>query len=186
TSHPRLELFLSSKSPHPVDKTGCTICHRGLDRATDFLDAAHWPDGDEEQAKWRKSHGWRPKDHETYPMLPARYLEASCLPCHQAAVHSAGAPRWNLGKDLIERVGCYGCHKIKGFEGLRKAGPLLTRLTWKTTPEWAAKWIENPKAFRPGTWMPRFFGLDNNSSPEDVSRTRQEIRGIVAYLFEKT
>ena len=120
------------------------------------------------------------------PMLPSRFIESSCLPCHQGVVHVPEAKKWNHGKDLVERVGCYGCHKMKGFEGLRKAGPLLTRLTWKTDPQWAYQWIENPPAFRPATWMPRFFGLSNNSSPADVARTQQEIRGMVTYLFEKT
>ena len=186
TTHPQQEIYLASKSPHPVDKVGCTICHRGLDRATDFLDAAHWPDSPQQQAQWVKSYAWHPKEHETYPMLPSRFIESSCLPCHQGVVHVPDAKKWNHGKDLVERVGCYGCHKMKGFEGLRKAGPLLTRLTWKTNPEWAFRWIENPPAFRPATWMPRFFGLANNSSPEDTARTQQEIRGIVTYLFEKT
>jgi mono/diheme cytochrome c family protein len=186
TSHPQQEVFLSSKSPHPVDKVGCTVCHRGLDRATDFLDAAHWPDSPEKRDAWIKKYHWRPKEHETTPMLPARYVESSCLPCHQGVVHIPDAKKWNQGRDLVERVGCYGCHKMRGFEGLRKAGPPLTRLTWKTNPQWAYRWIENPRAFRPATWMPRFFGLDNSSSPEDVARTQQEIRGIVSYLFEKT
>jgi mono/diheme cytochrome c family protein len=186
TSHSRPELFLTARSPHPVDKVGCTVCHRGLDRATDFLDAAHWPDSDAQRDAWKKKHSWRPKEHEMHPMLPAKYIEASCLPCHQGVVHIPQAARWNQGRDLVERFGCFGCHKIKGFEGLRKPGPLLTRLTWKTNPEWVSKWIENPAAFRPATLMPRFFGLSNNSSPEDLARTRQEIRGIVAYLFDKT
>ena len=185
TTHPRQELFLAGKSPHPVDKVGCTICHRGLDRATDFFDAAHWPDSSEQQAKWTKTYDWAPKAHESSPMLPKRFVEASCLACHSGVVHISGAAKWNKGRDLVERVGCYGCHKMKGFEGLRKAGPPLTRLIWKTSPDWAAKWVENPVAFRPATWMPRFFGLANNSSPEEVARTHEEIRGIVAYLFEK-
>jgi mono/diheme cytochrome c family protein len=184
-SHPQPDLFLTGKSHHPVDKVGCTICHRGLDRATDFVDAAHWPNSVEQQAKWKKTYAWHPKDHEISPMLPARFVQASCLSCHTGVVHIPGAAKWNQGRDLITRVGCFGCHKMKGFEGLRKAGPPLTRLTWKTDPDWVARWIEDPPAFRPATWMPKFFGLSNNSSPEDVARTRQEIRGIVAYLFEK-
>lgn len=186
TNHAKLDLFLSGKSPHPVERVGCTVCHRGLDRATEFLDAAHWPDSPEQEAAWKKTHDWHPKEHEESPMLPSRHIEASCQPCHRGVLHIPQAARWNQGRDLIERYGCFGCHKIKGFEGLRKAGPLLTRLAWKTSPEWAYGWVENPTAFRPSTRMPRFFGLSNNSSPEDLARSRQEIRGIVAYLFEKT
>jgi cytochrome c2 len=186
TSHPRPELYLSGKSPHPVESYGCTVCHRGLDRATDFLDAAHWPDGPEERERWEREHHWHPKHHEDFPMLPARYLEASCRQCHASELHIRGAARWNLGRDLIEQYGCFGCHKIEGFERLRKPGPPLHRLTWKTDSDWTYGWVENPTAFRPSTKMPRFFGLSNNSSPEDTARTRQEIRGIVAYLYENS
>src|SRR5206468_7908079 len=150
----------------------------------DFFDAAHWPDSSEQQAKWTKTYDSAPKAHESSPMLPKRFVEASCLACHSGVVHISGAAKWNKGRDLVERVGCYGCHKMKGFEGLRKAGPPLTRLIWKTSPDWAAKWVENPVAFRPATWMPRFFGLANNSSPEEVARTREQIRGNVAYPSE--
>ncbi|MCI0658441.1 MAG: hypothetical protein L0170_15425 [Acidobacteria bacterium] len=97
TTHPQQEIYLASKSPHPVDKVGCTVCHRGLDRATDFLDAAHWPDSPEQQAQWVKSHDWHPKEHETSPMLPSRFIESSCLPCHQGAVHIPEARKWNHG-----------------------------------------------------------------------------------------
>ncbi|HEU5182533.1 MAG TPA: c-type cytochrome [Candidatus Polarisedimenticolia bacterium] len=185
-SHPHPEVFLTGKSPHPVEKIGCTVCHRGLDRATDFLDAAHWPGSDEQKAEWVKKYHWHPKEHETNPMLPSRFVEASCRSCHQGVVHIPTAAHWNEGRDLVERAGCFGCHKIRGFEGLRKVGPPLTRLTWKTDPQWVGSWVENPAAFRPATWMPRFFHLDNNSATEDVQRTNQEIRGIVSYLFDKT
>ena len=35
-SHPRLDLFVGDTSPHPYATFGCTTCHEGLDRATDF------------------------------------------------------------------------------------------------------------------------------------------------------
>src|SRR5262249_8365747 len=39
-----------------------------------------------------------------------------------------------------------------------------------------------PKAFRPSTKMPHFFMLENNSSDEELKRTRQEARSITEYL----
>src|SRR5258706_7714581 len=42
-SHPRLDLFVGDSSPHPYTRFGCTICHGGLDRATDFARARHSP-----------------------------------------------------------------------------------------------------------------------------------------------
>ena len=37
-------------------------------------------------------------------------------------------------------------------------------------------------AFRPTTKMPHFFMLENNSSDEEIRRTRQEARAITEYL----
>ena len=35
-THPNLDLYISSGSPHPMETFGCTTCHAGLDRATSF------------------------------------------------------------------------------------------------------------------------------------------------------
>src|SRR5262249_7737503 len=39
--HPRMDLFVDSNSPHPMEKFGCTICHSGQGSATEFVLAAH-------------------------------------------------------------------------------------------------------------------------------------------------
>ena len=49
-SHPRLDLFLTAKSPHPVTEVGCTICHRGAGEALSFQHADHYP-SDKAEAK---------------------------------------------------------------------------------------------------------------------------------------
>src|SRR5262245_16422898 len=43
-SHPRLDLYLSSASPHPIDSFGCTVCHRGSGEALQFVAADHSPE----------------------------------------------------------------------------------------------------------------------------------------------
>ena len=43
-THPNLELYIGSKSPHPMKEVGCTVCHGGEGhRVTDFNAAAHTP-----------------------------------------------------------------------------------------------------------------------------------------------
>ncbi len=42
-AHPHLEAMVGSKSPHKMDKTGCTVCHAGVGQSTDFTRAAHVP-----------------------------------------------------------------------------------------------------------------------------------------------
>ncbi|MFQ5877692.1 MAG: c-type cytochrome [Acidobacteriota bacterium] len=184
-SHSRPDLFVTGRSPHPVDRFGCTPCHAGRGRAVDFVHATHTPASPEQREEWERRYGWERDHYWERPMLPLDRTEAGCLKCHQGVVAVPEAPRLNRGLALVERAGCYGCHKIRGFEDRPKVAPPLTRITSKTTGEWMARWIKNPKAFRPSTRMPRFFGLPNNRGPGDAEREDAEILGIVAYLESK-
>jgi cbb3-type cytochrome oxidase cytochrome c subunit len=185
-SHPRLEVFLGGNSPHPLESFGCTICHMGRDRATSFTGAAHTPSTPEQRSEWEEKRGWHAMEHWDQPMLARSQVTASCYKCHsqQAEVRQAGALR--RGTTLIEDLGCHGCHKIQGFEGLRKAGPDLARVASKIDRDWAFRWIRSPRAFRASTKMPHFFGLSNNSAPQDVARTDVEIHAMLEYLYRRS
>ncbi|HXH27740.1 MAG TPA: hypothetical protein VNL37_01775, partial [Candidatus Polarisedimenticolia bacterium] len=186
TTHPHMDLFVGGTSPHPVERFGCTPCHAGRDRAVDFVFSDHTPDTEEQRRAWRRDHDWKPDRFWEYPMLARSRTEAGCLKCHQGVVEVPQAPHLDRGLELIDRYGCYGCHKLRGFEDRPRVGPILTRITAKTTPEWMARWIKNPKAFRPSTRMPRLFGLSNQQAEEDHRREDAEILGIVAYLTSKS
>ncbi|MHC4953352.1 MAG: c-type cytochrome [Planctomycetota bacterium] len=73
------------------------------------------------------------------------------------------------GMDNFLRFGCYGCHKLdeKVYPFMaterKRMGPQLNDIAVKTDRIWSKKWVRNPKDFRPGTRMPRFFGLSNSS-----------------------
>lgn len=191
-THPRTDLYLGGRSPHPIEKFGCTGCHLGRGRGTTFINAAHTPKGEEEAKAWEKRYGWHKLHHGEghllwdYPMLPMAYAEAMCAKCHKGVVEVPKAQRLNRGRELVETLGCFGCHKIKGYEGLRKVGPDLTRIGGKLERDWVARWVHNPKDFRPTTKMPRIFGLSNTDSPEDRARNAALINGIATYLFENT
>ena len=185
TTHPRLNLFAGASSPHPVDRFGCTPCHAGRDRAIDFTYAVHTPDSPRQKEEWERTYGWEHDHYWDHPMLARRRTEASCLKCHQGVVSVPEAERLNRGVALVDRYGCYACHKMRGFEDRPKVAPTLTRITAKTTPEWMARWIKNPKAFRPSTRMPRLFGLPNNQGTGDPEREDAEVLGVVAYLADK-
>lgn len=167
TTHPNLDLYLTSKSAHPAKDIGCTICHRGSGEALSFQHADHRPDNEEEEEAWHDEYHWHKQHHWDYPMLSSKDTEAGCIQCHTSSMEliAADAPTATKGYRLFEQYGCYSCHKVEWFPTERRPGPSLTNLASKLTPEFVDAWIEHPKAFRPTTWMPKFFHLEN--WPED-------------------
>jgi mono/diheme cytochrome c family protein len=183
TTHPNLQAYLASASPHPMDQVGCTVCHEGMGQSVSFRDASHTPSTEEQKAKWEEEFDWEEPHLWDYPMLPAKSTEASCAKCHKQEVYIPGAENLNVAYATYERAGCYACHKTRGFENLRKPGPILTKIDSKLTPDWVKTWIRNPKAVKPTTWMPRIWYNSNSSTPEDSTRNEVEINAAVAYLF---
>jgi cbb3-type cytochrome oxidase cytochrome c subunit len=172
--HPRLDLYLTAKSPHPQSEFGCTICHRGNGEALDFQRIDHRPSDEAEAARWAEERHWHKQHYWDYPMLPSKYVEASCVQCHKSSMDliAAEAPKVAEGFQLFERYGCYACHKVDWFPTKRRPGPSLARLGQKTSQEFIESWIAQPKAFRPSTWMPQIFHLENYGSDVTVVHSR--------------
>ncbi len=221
-AHPRLDLFVSDSSRHPLSKLGCTVCHEGDGRDTDFTRVVHTPDSHKEGQNWRRRHGtpygderydWNYRELWDLPMLPSKFVQASCRRCHSDATELDGGEKYIQGMKLVERAGCYGCHSIdshlilpkdhenKDIEQNRKnrrPGPPLERIATKVTPDWAAKWILEPRSFRPTTKMPHFFQLSNarhevnkvSYPPADVNGVRRSpvddtiVAAISKYIFQ--
>ena len=169
-THPRLDLYLTAKSPHPLKDVGCTICHRGGGEALDFIRADHRPKDHEQEEAWHEEYHWHKQHHWDYPMLASDFTEASCVQCHKTSMEliADDAPKVTEGYRLAERYGCYSCHKIDWFPTSRRPGPKLTNIQAKTSPEFVSSWIADPKSFRPTTWMPQFFHLENYAPDETV------------------
>jgi cytochrome c2 len=132
SSHPRLDLFVGSTSPHPMQTFGCTICHQGQGSATSFKWTSHSPNTPKQAHEWHDEHGWFNNHHWIYPMLPQRFEESSCLKCHHQVVDlepsekfpEPPAPKLVEGYHLIRQYGCYGCHEISGWAGPdKRIGP---------------------------------------------------------------
>ncbi len=183
-THPDLDLYLGSGSPHPIDKMGCTTCHLGRDRGITFVNAAHVPSDEAEAERWRELYGWHKMKYWDHPMLPTQYIEATCAQCHAGVGEVPKAERLNRGVHLVKTLGCHGCHKISGYESLRKVGPDLRKIAGKLDREWTLNWVRDPKGFRPSTKMPKIFDLPNTSTADDIARNTAVINGIVTYLFE--
>lgn len=134
TSHPRLDLFVGSLSPHKMQEFACTICHEGQGSATQFKWSSHTPNTVDQANRWKRDHGWFDNHHWIYPMNAKRFAEASCLKCHHDVVDleaserfpETPAPKVVHGYNLIRKYGCFGCHEINGFDGPNKRiGPDL-------------------------------------------------------------
>src|SRR5437762_3331806 len=98
-THPRMEMFVGSASPHPLLEFGCTACHRGQDRATEFGRAGHVPASPKMEKRWASTSAWTLGMFPTTgdlqnrhwgfesnpfletPMYPRQYYEAGCIKC---------------------------------------------------------------------------------------------------------
>ncbi len=210
-THPRLDTFVGSASPHPLLEYGCTVCHRGQDRATEFGRAGHTAMSRRMQNRWsnarvsllpgpwdyeKRNWGYEQNPFLETPMYPRQFYEAGCVKCHSNQVEVSGGEEINKATHMVELYGCHACHKIDNwrFTELRKPGPSLDGIAEKTTPEWAFRWIANPPNFRSTTRMPSFFYQRNMVGPavpaaeraQNVKYQDAEIHSIVTYLFAKS
>lgn len=185
-SHPNLDLMVGAKSPHPLKQYGCTTCHGGEGhRVNDFNSAAHAPQNEEQKAEWIEKYSWKEPKYILQPMLPLQHTEASCLKCHSGVEYIPEATALNEGRQLIEKYGCYGCHKIEGWEHKRMPGPSLERITSKISKEFFKSWVWDPKSFNKHALMPSFFMQDNNKKPEYMAKNIAEVNAIAEYIWDK-
>ena len=119
STHPNLDAYVGSASPHPIESTGCTVCHEGMGQSISFVDAAHSPSSTEQMHEWEEQYDWEESHLWDYPMLPSGMAEASCAKCHRGETFIPEAKNLNLAYGMYERAGCYACHKTIGFEDLR-------------------------------------------------------------------
>jgi cbb3-type cytochrome oxidase cytochrome c subunit len=185
-THPKMELYLASASPHPMESFGCTTCHSGLDRATSFQNAGHSPRTEEQRKEWEGKYGWHEDHFLETPMFPMTNIEAGCFKCHNASPEVPGANNLNNGRDMIRIYGCFGCHRIPGYDGIRKVGPDLATVSGKLTKAWVQKWLANPKEFKSEARMPQFWWNSNNTGPQWDKRNVAEINAITEYLWSKS
>ncbi|HKR26550.1 MAG TPA: c-type cytochrome [Acidobacteriaceae bacterium] len=126
--------------PHSLTEFGCVVCHRGQGVATTVAEA----------------HDSTLAPAE--PLLPARYMEASCGQCHHAAL--AGTPKLNQGRIMLARYGCVRCHTVKLPDGSTMMPtddpPPLTHIAEKTSREWIYAWLKDPQSYSTASTMPNF------------------------------
>ena len=161
TTHPRLDEFAGGSSPHPMSEYGCTSCHGGRGRGTDFISSGHMPRNEKQKKEWKKKYNWDYLHYWENKMLPVQYTEAGCFKCHGDNMPVKGAPVLSLGMSTFEKAGCYSCHQMDRWADAPKPGPSLYKMASKTDRDWTYRWIMEPRAFRHNTWMPHFFKKGN-------------------------
>lgn len=133
-SHPRLDLFVGSLSPHKLGDMGCTACHDGQGSATEFKWVSHTPNTPGQAEEWHTQYGWFNNHNWLFPIMPKRFNESLCLKCHHDVAElepsdrlpDPPAPKLMAGYNIIRQYGCFGCHEINGWDGpTRRRGPDL-------------------------------------------------------------
>jgi cytochrome c2/predicted nucleic acid-binding Zn-ribbon protein len=173
-----------------VMESGCVGCH-AIDG---YLDVPKV--GPElNQLASKVSTGWiyswlkDPKEYNPHTRMPDFRLddsEAEAITAYLVNISTEYRPQRNYpgggnplrGAQLVESVGCMGCHVIGDDDRIREgrglhydAAPELSRVGSKVTADWLYDWIRNPKRYRPETRMP------------DMRLTDAEARDIVSYLI---
>ena len=182
-THPNLDLMLSGKSPHPMDKVGCTVCHEGRGQAMDFTRTAHTPRNKEQEKEWTKKYGWHSMHHVIEKMIPLQYTEGKCRTCHRQTEYVPHAEKLTAANQLVRSAGCYGCHRIEGWDHMRKPAPSLKRVKGKLSRDWIVKWLRNPRGFNENTRMPSPFFQSNITSDEFKAFQEAEIFAATDFLL---
>jgi len=182
-THPKLDLILGSRSPHPIDKIGCTVCHEGRGPSSHFVRAAHTPQSEEQKKAWEKKHHWHEMHHVIEKMIPLQYIEGKCRVCHRQTEYVPKAEKLNSSVQLVKAAGCYGCHRIEGWDHLRKPAPSLKRVKGKVTRDWIVKWVKNPQSFNENARMPAAFFQSNTNSEEFKAYQEAEAQAITDYVL---
>jgi mono/diheme cytochrome c family protein len=138
---------------HPMEKFGCTLCHRGKGRVLEVQDVCTL---------------YRDKT----ALYSQKYLQASCGKCHLAIYEEnlpiAGTETLLQGLKIFHREGCLGCHKARKVGG--SLGPDLTDQGSKlksaydfryvtgehTVPNWLRLHFIDPETVSPGSQMLNF------------------------------
>ncbi len=185
-THPKLDLMLSGKSPHPVEQIGCTVCHEGRGSSTDFIRSAHTPRNEEQKKEWQRKYGWHEMHHVIEKMIPLQYTEGKCRTCHKETEYVPKAEKLTAANQTMRSAGCFGCHRIEGWDHMRKPAPSLKKVKGKLTRDWIVKWVRDPKSFNEFARMPSVFHQSNIRTEEHKEFQEAELFAITDYLLTES
>ena len=149
-------------APHHTKDWGCTVCHRGLGAAAE------------------KEQAHQPELAPAQPLLPTRYIQASCGICHRADLPDT--PQLNRGRLLLSEFGCLGCHRLEGIERPAMLGPDLTDIGSKVSAEWIYKWLKEPRTIIDDSGNTVVSGYQMEPRMPQFHLKEEELRDLSAYL----
>ena len=125
------------------ESIGCLACHSDVEDG----ERTHGPNlariGDKVNYEYLVSWLLEPKTHQPRTRMPdlrleeedAQYVAAYLMSLKGDGYDDLSDSEWlsdketaDRGKDLINRYGCFGCHKIQGMEGKTKIGVELSEI----------------------------------------------------------
>ncbi len=148
--------------PHHNKDWGCTVCHRGQGAAVD-KEGAHQPKVPTEQ-----------------PLLPIRYIQASCGSCHPTDLPDT--PNLNHGRQLLSDYGCVACHRLEGIERPTMLASDLTNIGAKVSPAWIYKWLKEPYTITDSSGKTVVNGYQTHSRMPQFQLDEKELRSLCAFL----
>ena len=185
-THPKLDLMLGSTSPHPIDKIGCTVCHEGRGTSTDFIRAAHTPRNEEQKKEWEKKYHWAEEHHTIEKMIPLQYTEGKCRVCHKSTEYVPRAEKLTRSVQTIRGAGCFGCHRIEGWDHIRKPAPSLKKVKGKLTRDWIVKWVKKPTSYNQWARMPAQFHQGNITTDDYRQYQDAELNALSDYILAES
>lgn len=181
-----------TKAKHLMIESGCHGCHE-IKGYADLpkIGPELYRIGHKTNADWIYQWVKDPKAYNPHTRMPNFKLtdeEAEAVTAYLLAASAkspftftgggSGGGNASRGKELVETVGCMGCHVVGAETRVREArgtsfdiAPELTRVGSKVTPDWLFDWVRNPRHYNPTTRMPSLRVTDS------------EARDIVAFLM---
>lgn len=98
------------------------------------------------------------------------YLLEFAMPVDKQAILDRDGKGPKAGEALIKAYQCFACHKVAGENG-RMLFPDLTTVKFRRNESWEKRWLKDPQAVLPGTFMPNFH------------LSKEEIDAITQYLY---
>ena len=85
-----------------------------------------------------------------------------------------------LGRSLLVRLNCVGCHRIAGFPEGRRVGPNLGFQGSRVTREWLQEFLR-----KPGLIKPEYAIMGSDARMPDFRLTDREVEVLVKYIGTK-